>query len=89
MAFLTLTSETSEPFVIPFLSPISQPNSRKNSDVSSADLDIVDELLSNTNLANLNNIKCNNGDINNNSHSTIIQNFNKNHNGRRNSLTLL
>ncbi|EDO16588.1 hypothetical protein Kpol_520p9 [Vanderwaltozyma polyspora DSM 70294] len=31
MAFLQLTSEVQQPFVIPSLSPVSQPNSRKNS----------------------------------------------------------
>ncbi|QGN18104.1 hypothetical protein FIM1_4424 [Kluyveromyces marxianus] len=31
MAFLVLTSEVSKPFVIPSVSPVSQPSSRKNS----------------------------------------------------------
>ncbi|AQZ15520.1 YPR036W-A [Zygosaccharomyces parabailii] len=31
MAFLTLTSEIQEPFVIPELSPVSRPSTRQNS----------------------------------------------------------
>ncbi|CCH62741.1 hypothetical protein TBLA_0I00820 [Henningerozyma blattae CBS 6284] len=38
MQFLTLTSEVSQPFVIPAVSPVSQPVSRKNSLADSAQL---------------------------------------------------
>ncbi|SCW00133.1 LAFE_0B10176g1_1 [Lachancea fermentati] len=34
MAFLVLTSDASEPFVIPSVSPVSAPSSRKNSTAS-------------------------------------------------------
>lgn len=37
MAFLTLTSEIQQPFVIPNLSPVSQPTTRKNSNASVTD----------------------------------------------------
>ena len=50
MAFLTLTSEVSQPFVIPSLSPVSQPSSRKNSDASVKDIDELDRILSNGNI---------------------------------------
>ena len=45
MAYLYLTSETREPFVIPSLSPVSQPSSRKNSDYEVAQSDLADLLL--------------------------------------------
>ena len=41
VAFLELTSAVSQPFVIPSLSPVSQPSSRKNSDVSADDLNLA------------------------------------------------
>ncbi|SMN18217.1 similar to Saccharomyces cerevisiae YPR036W-A Protein of unknown function [Maudiozyma saulgeensis] len=50
MAFLTLTSEVSQPFVIPSLSPVSQPSSRKNSDASVKDIDELDRILSTGNM---------------------------------------
>lgn len=50
MAFLTLTSEVSQPFIIPSLSPVSQPSSRKNSDATVNDIDEIDRLLSSGNL---------------------------------------
>lgn len=53
MAFLTLTSEISQPFVIPSLSPVSQPSSRKNSDASVKDIDAIDRMLSSGNMAAL------------------------------------
>ncbi|QLG71481.1 hypothetical protein HG535_0B05230 [Zygotorulaspora mrakii] len=41
MAFLTLTSDIQEPFVIPGLSPVSQPSTRKNSSASVTDLEVA------------------------------------------------
>ncbi|CAI4925204.1 ANL_collapsed_G0057120.mRNA.1.CDS.1 [Saccharomyces cerevisiae] len=41
LAFLELTSDVSQPFVIPSLSPISQPSSRKNSDANVDDLNLA------------------------------------------------
>ncbi|AJW07574.1 hypothetical protein H818_YJM1433P00313 [Saccharomyces cerevisiae YJM1433] len=41
VAFLELTSDVSQPFVIPFLSPVSQPSSRKNSDANVDDLNLA------------------------------------------------
>ncbi|EJS41333.1 YPR036W-A [Saccharomyces arboricola H-6] len=41
VAFLELTSAVSQPFVIPSLSPVSQPNSRKNSDAGVDDLNLA------------------------------------------------
>lgn len=45
MQFLTLLPEHSinEPFVIPNLSPVSRPTTRKNSDASVTDLDVLDK----------------------------------------------
>lgn len=40
-AFLELTSDVSQPFVIPSLSPVSQPSSRKNSDANVDDLNLA------------------------------------------------
>lgn len=47
MQFLPLLPESSinEPFVIPNLSPVSRSSSRKNSDASVTDLDILDRTL--------------------------------------------
>ncbi|CAI5010846.1 AVN_HP_G0118100.mRNA.1.CDS.1 [Saccharomyces cerevisiae] len=41
LAFLELTSDVSQPFVIPSLSPVSQPSSRKNSDANVDDLNLA------------------------------------------------
>lgn len=41
VAFLELTSDVSQPFVIPSLSPVSQPSSRKNSDANVDDLNLA------------------------------------------------
>ncbi|AJW21329.1 ABH_G0055780.mRNA.1.CDS.1 [Saccharomyces cerevisiae] len=41
VAFLELTSDVSRPFVIPSLSPVSQPSSRKNSDANVDDLNLA------------------------------------------------
>lgn len=41
VAFLELTSAVSQPFVIPSLSPVSQPSSRKNSDANVDDLNLA------------------------------------------------
>ncbi|CAI4854021.1 AFI_G0055870.mRNA.1.CDS.1 [Saccharomyces cerevisiae] len=41
VAFLELTSDVSQPFVIPSLSPASQPSSRKNSDANVDDLNLA------------------------------------------------
>lgn len=41
MAFLTLTSEIQQPFVIPELSPVSQPSTRKNSNASATELELA------------------------------------------------
>ncbi|CAI4054825.1 hypothetical protein SUVZ_16G3160 [Saccharomyces uvarum] len=41
VAFLELTSTVSQPFVIPSLSPVSQPSSRKNSDANVDDLNLA------------------------------------------------
>ncbi|AJW02340.1 BCN_G0055470.mRNA.1.CDS.1 [Saccharomyces cerevisiae] len=41
IAFLELTSDVSQPFVIPSLSPVSQPSSRKNSDANVDDLNLA------------------------------------------------
>lgn len=45
MQFLSLLPEhtVNEPFVIPNLSPVSRPSSRKNSDASVTDLDVLDK----------------------------------------------
>ncbi|AJV98007.1 AIC_G0055800.mRNA.1.CDS.1 [Saccharomyces cerevisiae] len=41
VAFLELTSDVSQPFVIPSLSSVSQPSSRKNSDANVDDLNLA------------------------------------------------
>ncbi|CAI4036907.1 hypothetical protein SMKI_16G2020 [Saccharomyces mikatae IFO 1815] len=41
VAFLELTSAVSQPFVIPSLSPVSQPSSRKNSNANVDDLNLA------------------------------------------------
>lgn len=46
ISFLPLTSDVSKPFVIPSLSPVSQPSSRKNSDASITDLEKLEKVLS-------------------------------------------
>lgn len=48
MAYLYLTGETREPFVIPSLSPVSQPSSRKNSDYEVTKPELADLLLGHT-----------------------------------------
>ncbi|CAL9737644.1 sporulation protein 24 [Monosporozyma servazzii] len=56
MQYLTLLPEqaVNEPFIIPNLSPVSRPSSRKNSDASVTDLDVLDKtfLLSAANAKN-------------------------------------
>ncbi|GMM55488.1 Spo24 protein [Maudiozyma humilis] len=76
MAFLTLTSEISQPFVIPSLSPVSQPSSRKNSDASVKDIDAIDRMLNNGNMASLQS-------------SAIDASADSQHRARKGSLSLL
>lgn len=75
MHFLALLPESNnnQPFVIPNLSPVSRPSSRKNSDASVTDLDALDKSF----IMNA---------INNNNNKMGEQNTQKE---RRNSLTLL
>ncbi|CCF60572.1 hypothetical protein KAFR_0K02180 [Kazachstania africana CBS 2517] len=49
MAFLELTADISQPFVIPNISPVSQQSSRKNSDADVTALDEIDKFLNSIN----------------------------------------
>lgn len=76
MQFLTLLPESSisEPFVIPNLSPVSRPASRKNSDASVTELDVLEKSFK---------INASKDNINNNNNNIESQTE------RRTSLTLL